>query len=125
MIRPDQIDLLVQAHVAGVGLNGAAEHAGMSRSSAWRYMKRPEVQQQIVAARAERRSSMVAHIEQVRALADLTMDALVQVLDDDPDHGTVIRLAGVILPEVRNLSMLDLAERIEALERSRHERNAA
>ena len=118
MIQPDQIELLVQAHVAGLGMTAAAEHAGMSRSSAWRYLKRPEVREMITEARAERSSSLVAHIEQVRVMADMIMDQLVTVLDDQPDHGTVIRLAGVILPEVRHLTMLDLAERIERLERS-------
>ena len=124
MINQDQIALLVQARVLGLGLNAAAEHAGMSRASAWRYLQRDDVQAQITEARAERRASMVAYVEQLRSLADLITDALVAILDDDPDHATVIRLASVILPEVRHLSLVDLYERIERLEQAREKRAA-
>lgn len=124
MIEQHQIDLLVQARVHGLGLNAAAEHSGMSRASAWRYLQRDEVQQQLAEARAERSSALVAYIEQIRSLADLVTDAMVAILDEEPDHSTIIRLASVVLPEVRHLSMLDLAERIERLEQ-RQEMRAA
>lgn len=118
MIRDDQIDLLVRAQVDGLGLAAAAEFAGMSRTSAWRYLKAPNVQQRLTEARAERRASLVAYGESIRSLADLVTDALVSILDDDPDHSTLVRLAAVVLPEVRHLSMFDLADRIERLERA-------
>lgn len=116
MIRADQVDLLIQAHVAGIGLSGAAEHAAMSRTSAWRYLKRPDVQERIASERAQRRSSMVEYIAQIRSLADLVTDAMVGILDDEPSHTTIIRIAAVVLPEVRHLSLVDLYERIERLE---------
>jgi hypothetical protein len=52
------------------------------------------------------------------------LSPVVAILDEEPDHQTIIRLASVILPEVRHLSMLDLAERIERLEQ-RQEMRAA
>ena len=116
MIRSDQIVLLVDAHVSGLGLTAAAEFAGMSRASAWRYLQRPEVQQQIAAARDERRASMVSYVATIRSLADLVLDAVVRILDDDPDPSMVIRIASIVLPEVRHLSLFDLAERLERLE---------
>ena len=112
------LDALIAAHVAGAGLTAAARSAGMSRVTAWRRLGEPDVQALIADVRATRRAALLGWAAQVRSLGDLTLDALVALLDDpDLDPGHLLRLAALVLPEVRNLAhLIELDERIAALE---------
>ena len=117
MVKGD-LDALVAAHVAGMGLTAAARAAGMSRTAAWRRLSEPEVQRLVDEVRAERRAALLGWAGQVRSLGDLVVDRVVELLDEpDLDPAVVLRLASLVLPEVRQLaSLVDLDERLAALE---------
>ena len=117
MVKVGDVDALVVAHVSGVGLTAAAEASGMSKSSAWRRLQEPEVQQLVAEVKASRRASVIGWAQSVRSLADLVTEAVVGVLDDDPSHPTIVRLASVVLPEVRHLTeSVELGARLDELE---------
>lgn len=52
MARRDAVDALIHALAAGQPLTEAARTAGISRTTAWRRLADPAVQQQVRAARA-------------------------------------------------------------------------
>jgi hypothetical protein len=103
--------------VEGRGLTGAAEAAGISKQTAWRRLQTDEVRELVAEVEAERRTSLMSWARSIRSLGDLVTDAVVAVLDDSPTPNSVLRLAGVVLPEVRHLAeTVELADRLEALE---------
>lgn len=117
MIAGD-IDMLARAVASGIAVSEAATLAGMSRTTAWRRLRSIEGAEVLAQARAERRASLVAWNVAVRDLADLALDRVADLLDDqDLAPRDCIRLAGVLAAEVRHLGMsVDLHARLEALE---------
>jgi hypothetical protein len=97
------LNRLVSAYVRGEGITAAAQAAGMSRSTAWNRIKSPEAQRMIQEVRAEMRAEFQDWPLRVRAVGDIVLDAIVEVLDREPEPVVVARLAGVILPELRYL----------------------
>jgi hypothetical protein len=116
VVRGDT-DALIAAHVAGVGMAEAARRAGISRATAWRRMQEPDVRERVAELRTARRDALMAHAMAVQTAADLVLDAVVAILDDDPEPTVVARLAALLVPEVRHLALgVELAERVTAIE---------
>lgn len=110
-------DALLAALAGGAGITAAARAANMHRSTAWRRLRDPDMQQRLAEIRSERRVALLSWSLAVSAAADIVLDAAVELLDNDPDPATVVRLAGLLLPETRHLGLsVDLAERITMIE---------
>lgn len=97
------LETLVSAYVRGEGITAAAQAAGMSRSTAWTRLKSPEAQQMIRELKAEMRAGFQDWPLRLRAVGDMVLDSIVDVLDGEPDPAVVARLAGIVLPELRYL----------------------
>ena len=110
-------EVLLAAMASGSGVAAAARAAGMHRSTAYRRLRDPDIAERLAVVQSERRASLMAWSLAVSAAADLVLDATVDLLDDDPDPATVVRLAGLLLPEVRHLGIaVDLSERVALVE---------
>lgn len=94
---------LVRAHVAGVGLTEAARRAGMSKSTAHARLQTAEARELIDELRDEMRARLRGWSGQVISTAERVLESVHALLDGDPDPALVVRLAGIVLPEARNL----------------------
>lgn len=94
---------LVKAHVSGVGLTEAARRAGISKSTAHARLQTVEAQALIAEMREEMREGLRGWAAQVRTTAEKVLDAVEEILDNDPDPALVVRLSAILLPEVTRL----------------------
>lgn len=101
---------LVRAHVSGVGLTEAARRAGMSKSTAHARLQTAEAQALIAEVRDEMRSGLRGWSAQMRTTAEKVLDAVNALLDGEPDPALVVRLAGIVLPQVSGLLTLAQGE---------------
>ena len=94
---------LVKAHVEGVGLTEAARRAGMSKSTAHARLQTAEARELVEELRQEMRGRLLGWSGQVVATAERVLESVHALLDNDPDPAHVVRLAGIVFPEVRSL----------------------
>lgn len=115
--RIGDLDVLVAEYVSGAGLSAAARAAGMSKSTAWRRLTSSEGSELVAAARDARRTALAEWSTSLRTLADLALDRLADVLERTDDDAVVVRIASLLLPEVRHAAALaDIDQRLADLE---------
>lgn len=92
----------------------------MSKTTAWRRLCDPDTAELVAAARDARRTALIEWSTQLRTLADLAIDRLAEVLERTDDDAVIVRIASLLLPEVRHVAAVaELDARLTALEQDR------
>ena len=103
----------IAALLSEATVGGAAEHAGVSEASLWRWLKMPDFQ---AAYREARREVMEKAVAQLQNSAWAASTTLVRLLGAGSDS-VRLRAATTILDQAnKGLEMMDFEERLAALE---------
>lgn len=96
-------------------LERAAAAAGVSRTTLWRWHRKPEIQKALLTARREAFSLAVGRLQQGSAAAAATL--LRVITDNGAPHASRVRAAQCILDTAaRGIGMQDLDLRLRELE---------
>lgn len=104
----------VEGILAGLSIQAAAEQAGISRKTAFRWMRRETVRQAIQEGKRERWSSLEHKLQQY---ADQALNVVVEIMNGNAGAATRLRAAIAILDLVIKVSeYTELERRVTELE---------
>lgn len=112
--RSHKLDLYIAALLSRGSVEASAEVAGISRTTAWRWMKDPIV---LARLREARRDAMHRAIARLQEAASSAVDCLVAVMGSGESESAKVAAARCVLEQaLRATELLDVEERIVALE---------
>jgi hypothetical protein len=114
--KASKLCLFVTALLSHASVDDAAEAAGISHSTAWRWIRQPDV---LARLREARRDAMNRAIARLQEAASGAVDCLCQVQRDGESESARVSAARTILEQaLRAVELGDVLERLDAIERT-------
>ena len=111
---PKKQDEFIRALLTNPSVESAAKAVGISRATAWRWMKDPAVIARLAEAR---RDSMKAAMAKLQQAASASVDCLCEIQREGESESARVSAARVILEQaLRSVELQGVQERLDALE---------
>lgn len=112
--KPNKLHLFIQALLSNASVESAARAAGISASTAWRWMKDPAV---VTGLREARQNAVERAMARLQEAMSGAVDCLCQVQSEGESESARVSAARTILEQaLRSVELQDVQERIEKLE---------